>query len=614
MKLDTQLTELPTVGPKFAAKFRRLGITNVRDLLYHFPSRYEDWSEIAKIAELKLGEEKTIQGEIKEIEVKRAWKKRMLFVEATIADDSGEIKAVWFNQPYLQNVLKPGTLANFAGKLAVNKKNEAYLSNPAYELVGLKEKLGNTKHTGRLVPIYPETKGLTSKGIRFLLKPIVENFESIPDFLPEEIRNENGLAEINEALREIHFPKKIKDAQIASYRFAFEEIFLLQLRNLKQKLALRRERAPKLNISVENIKSLIAGLPFELTVSQNKSLLEIIQDLEKPYPMNRLLQGDVGSGKTVVAGLAAIAASVMHQIAIMAPTEILARQHYKTFVKLFGNFAGGIALLVGKEAKVFYGGGLETEIKKERLFKEISAGNIKIIIGTHALIQKNVRFANLGLVIIDEQHRFGVEQRAHLIKNWSIPHFLSMSATPIPRTMMIAIFGDLDLSIIDELPKGRREIITKVVAGENRGKAYAFIRGQVRQGRQVYVICPRIEKPEEDVDYKTMLTYDAKAVEEEYEKLSRKVFPDLRVAMLHGKLKSAEKAKTMSDFAEHKSDILVSTSVIEVGVDVPNATIMMIEGTERIGLAQLYQFRGRVGRSDMQSFCFLFTESGAMSV
>jgi len=607
MKLETSLSTLPGVGPQFVKKLDRLGIKTVRDLLYHFPFRYEDWSEIVPISELAIGEEKTIQGTVREIEVKRAWQRRMTFVEAIVEDDSGEIQIVWFNQPYISKILKPGTLANFAGKIAVNKKNKAYLSNPTYELVGR----GETKHTGRLVPIYPETKGLTSKGIRFLVKPLIEHFDPIPDFIPENIRETNNLMDVNDALRTIHFPEAMKEADIARYRFAFEEIFLLQLRNIRQKLALRQEKAPKISINEGNLRELISKLPFELTEAQQKAIKETIADLQKPYPMNRLLQGDVGAGKTVVAALAALMVASSHQVAVMAPTEILARQHYKTFLKLFPDFESGIALLVGKDAKVFYGHGLESPLKKTELHREISSGKIKIVIGTHALIQKNVSFGNLGLVVVDEQHRFGVEQRAELLKTKTIPHFLSMSATPIPRTMMIALFGDLDLSLINELPKGRKEIITKVVAPENRDKAYAFIRGQVRRGSQVYVICPRIEKPEESADFKEVLAIDAKAVEEEYIKISKKVFPDLRVAMLHGKMKSAEKEKIMAGFAAHEYDILVATSVIEVGVDVPNATIIMIEGADRFGLAQLYQFRGRVGRGDKQSFCFLFSESGS---
>jgi len=360
-----------------------------------------------------------------------------------------------------------------------------------------------------------------------------------------------------------------------------------------------------------------------LTESQKKSLREILEDIKKPHPMNRLLQGDVGSGKTIVAAITAlIVAENGSQAAFMAPTEVLARQHFQTFKKFFKDFNKGVALLVSSSSLIFYGDGLESEIKKPDLLKKISSGEIKIIIGTHALIQKNVKFKELALIIIDEQHRFGIRQRAEMADQSPkiLPHFLSMSATPIPRTLSLTVFGDLNLSIISELPKGRKSIITKIVAPENRDKAYAFIRGQVKKGRQAFVICPRIEPPEENPEtaqdvkmvYRgTLSAWETKAVKEEYEKLSKKVFPDLRVGLLHGKLKAGEKTAVMDDFKKGKIDILVSTSVVEVGVDIPNATIMMIEGSERFGLSQLYQFRGRVGRGEHQSFCFLFSESSS---
>ncbi len=778
INFDTLLSDRNGIGPQFLTRLKKLNnIKTVRDLLYHFPARYEDWSKIVKIADLKEGEGQTIQAMVKEIDARRAWQKRMIIVEATLADDSGEIKAVWFNQPYIGNILKPGTLANFAGKLNYRAK-EISLSNPTYELVGNGDIDRETKHTGRLVPIYPETKGLTSKGIRYLVKPILDEIGELQDFIPQSILEKNNLPELNEALRAIHFPKNIAEAERARNRFAFEEIFLLQMRNVLQKLALKREHAPTIDINQENRDQIIESLPFELTETQKKSLFEILADLAKDEPMNRLLQGDVGSGKTVVVGIAAmITAGGVHlshdrekgdieparQVAIMAPTEILARQHYKTFVKLFGSFSGGIALLLSKESRVHYGTELENKITKPELIKNIERGSIKIIIGTHALIQKGVKFSNLALIVVDEQHRFGVQQRAALVRRstqiepqinadsedgflykdltyqirgaifkvaneiglglkesvyqnalieefnniglkfekekminveysgkkvgvyrpdfviedriilelkslpfigsietkqvWQylkgspyklallvnfggkqldirrvvydtkkdlrisapknlresalLPHFLSMSATPIPRTLMFTIFGDLDLSHISELPKGRKPIITKVVDPQNRAKAYAFVRGQVRKGDQVFIICPRIEPPSEEIknNFKEMLALDMKNVTEEYDKLAKKVFPDLRLSMLHGKMKADEKEKVMREFAEHKTDVLVTTSVIEVGVDVPNATIMIIEGAERFGLAQLYQFRGRVGRGEKQSFCLLFSES-----
>lgn len=616
IQINASLQDIRGIGPKFLPKLKKLGLKTARDLLWHFPYRYEDWSEIVDIAALEPGDSKTVQGIIKKIETRNAWKRRMIITEAVIEDETGEVKAVWFNQPYIGKILRVGARANFAGKL-VEKNGEFFLSNPTHELVGKNE----TKHTARLVPIYPETKGLTSKGIRFILKSVLDEMEPVTEFIPAEILEELEMPEINTALQWIHFPADMIESEKARRRFAFEELFLLQLRNLRQKIARAKDKAPKIEFEIDDIQKILETLPFELTKSQKDSLWEILKDISKDRPMNRLLQGDVGSGKTIVAGIAAIIAGKDYQASIMAPTEILARQHYKTITKFFPSFAGGIALIAGKECRVYYDKNLETEITKIKLLKEIAKGEIKIVIGTHSLIQKSVEFKNLGYVVVDEQHRFGVEQRDTLLRNPSsreMPHFLSMSATPIPRTLMITLFGDLDLSLINELPKGRKEILTKVVAPENRMKAYAFIRGQVRKEDQVFVICPRIESStnnesstntQTDLSFAEKLQIDTKNVKEEYEKLSKKIFPDLKVAMLHGKMKSAEKEKVMKDFLEKKHDILVSTSVIEVGVDVPNATIIVIEGADRFGLAQLYQFKGRVGRGAKRSFCFLFTDS-----
>jgi len=607
LTLATSLSEIRGVGLKFLMRLKRLRIETAGDLLRHFPSRYEDFSQIYKIAELKPGQTATIQGFISEVSLRRTWQKRMFLVEALINDASGSIKAIWFNQPYLKNSLYKGRLANFSGKVALTK-NKIYLTNPVYEFLNPEETEAQTKHTGRLVPIYPETRGLTSKGFRYLIKPVLENLEEIPEFLPTTALEKNNFPEINAAFQQIHFPANLQQVQIAKKRFAFEDLFLLQLFNIGQRLKLHQTKAKPLKTEIDWLKKIIGELPFELTLSQKNSLWEIIQDLQKSQPMNRLLQGDVGSGKTIVAALAALAAArENHQSVFMAPTEILAQQHYQTFIKFFPNFDKGLSLLTSGQTKIFYGENLESEIKKPDLIKKIASGEIKIIIGTHALIQKGVNFKDLTLVVIDEQHRFGVQQRAELLKNnEAVPHFLSMSATPIPRTLMMTIFGDLDLSNITELPKNRKNIITKVVAPENRDKAYAFIRGQVKKGRQVFVICPRIEPSENNEnDFQKL---EIKAVKEEYEKLKNKVFPDLKVAMLHGRLKTKEKEFLMNQFKNNETNILVSTSVVEVGVDIPNATIMMIEGAERFGLAQLYQFRGRVGRGSHQSFCFLFTD------
>lgn len=626
LTLETPLETIPAIQKRFLPKLKRLGLKTVKDLLWHFPTRYEDWSEISPIADLKPGDEKTIQGEVISITSIRTPRRRMFVVEALISDDGASITAVWFNQPYIKKSLPVGKLASFAGKAALYK-GKLILQNPKYEMINKDKRPAfakattgkpETRHTGRIVPIYRETKGLTSKGIRYFLQSVLEEVELLPEFIPNKVLATLKLLEVNHALRQIHFPDKRKEATRARKSFAFRELFLLQLKNLEERKKLQRQRAHAVQSKLGDINNLLSTLPFLLTPSQQKSLWEILRDVARPHPMNRLLQGDVGSGKTIVAGVAAVSVASEPnnlQVAFMAPTEILARQHYQTLTRFFREITGGIALLTAKEARVFYGDGLETSAKKSQMIKDIAAGKIKILIGTHALIQKSVNFDRLGLVIVDEQHRFGVRQRAELLgrrQDELAPHLLSMSATPIPRTLMMIVFGNLDLSLITELPSGRKPIITRIVDPANRDKAYAFIRGEARKGKQIFVVCPRIEISDRGQEAKGEIQkLEIKSVKEEYEKLANKIFPDLRVAMLHGKMRSDEKKKIMSEFAEGKSDILVSTSVIEVGVDVPNATIMMTEGSERFGLAQLYQFRGRVGRGEKQSFCFLFTESSS---
>ncbi|RJQ29594.1 ATP-dependent DNA helicase RecG [Candidatus Parcubacteria bacterium] len=627
MKLETLLFDVPGVGPRFGRKLAQLGLRTVQDLLWHFPSRYEDFSQIYRIADLEPGQQATIRGLIQDVEIRRTWRKRMTIIEAVIADNSGSIRAVWFNQPYLLNILRVGRVGNFAGKVSISD-GELYLSHPTHEMVGRDEE-AETRHTGRLVPIYPETRGLTSKGLRFLIQPLLKMIDEVPEWMPSSILEAQRLPEINQALRTIHFPEAIEDATAAKNRFSFEDLFLLQLFHLSQKLKLAREKAPRVQTDIERLKKTVEALPFTLTQTQKQSLWEILKDMEQPRPMNRLLQGDVGSGKTVVATLAAL---VVHennfQTALMAPTEVLARQHFETLRNLLGKIGvhlhehdrmPSVGMLTASGAEICYGENLSEKTTKSKLANEVRRGSVPILVGTHALIERSVKFNHLGLVVVDEQHRFGVRQRQALARGQSalVPHFLSMSATPIPRTLMLTVFGDLDISTITELPSGRKNIVTKVVSSENRPKAYAFIRGQVKRGRQAFVICPRIDPPKEDVAktpqnrYEAFLKLDVKSVKEEYEKLSKKIFPDLRLAMLHGQMKSKEKESIMRTFRDGKTDILVSTSVVEVGVDVPNATIMMIEGSERFGLAQLYQFRGRVGRGGHQSFCFLFTDSNA---
>lgn len=644
----TELTRIPGTTGRFADRLLRLRIRTVGDLLMHFPTRYEDFSAVVPVAELQTHQTATVRGVIRSISTRRTWRKHMLLLEALIADETGTIKALWFNQPFLARVLRPGLQANFAGKVLAND-DELYLSNPAYEFVPRNAASQAVNHTARLVPIYPETRGLTSRGIRFLVKLFLRAVGSVPDFVPPDIRSSYNLPELREALANIHFPKSMNEAEDAKRRFAFAHLLLLQLANGRMRRALAREETVPIRVQASELETLIARLPFRLMPSQETCLREIVADLEKPHPMNRLLQGDVGSGKTVVAALAALlVSSQKKQTAFMAPTEVLARQHYRTITtltdRLTPDSAPHIGLLLAAETRAFYGANLEERVSKHALRSRVADGTCTIAIGTHALIQAHTRFKDLALVVIDEQHRFGVDQRAALVtrrptpdatapaiqeknmrqtrtgesipKTAPLPHFLSMSATPIPRTLSLTLFGDLDLSTITELPAGRKTIVTKVVAPENRSKAYAFIDQEIEKGRQVFVICPRIEPAlangGETLSQPTrtdMLLHEAKTVKAEYERLSKKVFPNRAVGMLHGKMKSAEKERVMAAFTSGATNILVSTSVIEVGVDVPNASVMVIESAERFGLAQLYQFRGRIGRGEHQSFCLLFTES-----
>lgn len=620
LNLEDSISWLCGPQNKLILKLKKININTIGDLLRYFPFRYEDFSRIYNISEIKPNQTVTVSGRIKSLNIHRSWQRKIVVVEAEIEDKTGTLRVVWFNQPFLRYVLKVGRVFNFAGKTAIDDKGEIYLAHPIYELVNSKIK-HETKHTARLVSIYSETEGLTSKIFRNLIQKALEHLRPIPEFIPLDILSKYGFPEIQKAFYQIHFPNNLKEADISRKRFAFEEIFLLQIYNFRQKLNLLKEKALAIKVDLDWLRKIIFNLPFELTLSQKKALWEILKDLSKDKPMNRLLQGDVGSGKTVVAALAALVVSKNNfQTVFMAPTEVLAIQHFETFKRLFKNISLDnqpiLGLLTSSTAKIFYETDLESKVKKNEIYRCILNNEIKIIIGTHALIQKSVKFNKLGLVVIDEQHRFGVKQRAALINGEKlIPHFLSMSATPIPRTLMLTIFGDLDISIINELPRGRKPIITKIVLPENRVKAYEFIRQQIKIGRQAFVICPRIEKLKEGekLSQNDILKLEVKNVEEEYEKLSQKIFPEFRVAMLHGKMKPKEKNEIMNKFKNGEIDILVSTSVIEVGVDVPNATIMMIEGAERFGLAQLYQFRGRVGRGEYQSYCFLFTDLNSQS-
>jgi len=625
LTLSSPIKNISRIGNTYQERLKRLGIKTVRDLLWHFPYRYEDLSKITPISEVKLNKTVCVKGKIIKIDNIKTWKRKMFITEAIVKDETAPLKVIWFNQPYLTQNLKPGVSAYLAGKI-VSGKSGIYLNNPVYEKT---DKKSGLTHTGRIIPVYPTTEGLSSRWLRYILKPLLLNFKNkISESLPEEIIKEHKLLPIEKALWQIHFPSTLKSAERARHRFAFEELLLVQLSVLREKLRLKKRKSPTIPMNAELLKEFTDSLPFTLTDSQRKSAWQILKNLEKPRPMSRLLEGDVGSGKTVVATMAALnTAKAGYQVAFMAPTEILAKQHFKEVHKLLDDFKLKIGLLTGKEDKVT-AVKLKNEvleISRKKILEKTKEGKIDILIGTHALIQEKVKFKNLGLVIVDEQHRFGVEQRAKLINQKGskeqplIPHLLSMTATPIPRTLALTIYGDLDLSLITELPKNRKKVKTLIIPPKKRKKAYSFVEKEVKKGRGVFVICPRIEGASDisgiDKENLQALNWsDVKAVKEEYKRLSEEIFPHLKIGMLHGKMKAKEKEKIMQGFKEGEIDILVSTSVVEVGIDVPRATVMMVEGADRFGLAQLHQFRGRVGRSSFQSYCFLFTESSSQKV
>ena len=612
-------------GPVYLKKLHQLGVKTVRDLLFYFPRRYDDFSNLILIRDLKPDENATIRGKILSVSSSYVYGKRMSITDCLAEDSSGTIRAVWFNQPFLINTFKAGQIVNLSGKLSFRKK-EAYLSNPSYEIIGRdgRAEKSEINHTARFVPVYPETKGLTSRRLRYVIRPLLFLADKIADYLPEEIKKGRSLISLGEAISQIHFPTSEEAADKAKKRLAFDEIFLIQLFLLKEKLKLKQESAAAISLDVDLIKKLVDSLPFRLTDAQKKAGWRILQDMAKPRAMNRLLEGDVGSGKTVVAAMASLSAAAGgFQTAFLAPTEILARQHYEKISKMLDPFDLKIAFLSGSLP----------QREAEKIIQKTAAGEIQILIGTHSIIQERVKFKNLALAVVDEQHRFGVRQRAKLAcpergqradseAAGTIPHFLSMTATPIPRTLALALYGDLDISRLDEMPKGRQKIVTKIVSSAKRKVAYQFIRKQIKNGRQAFVICPRIEAtalisnflrqladPISKTFQQKLLSAEVKNVKEEYKKLSEEIFPDLKIGMLHGKQKPKEKERVMKQFNAGIIDILVSTSVVEVGVDVPNATVMMIEGADRFGLAQLHQFRGRVGRGEHQSYCLLFGDT-----
>ena len=583
LQLDDPVQRLPRLGAKNAQALERLGIHTVQDLIFHFPRRH---AEIKCIAALAVGDEVAVKGTVWHVQSTYTHKQRLPITEALIRDETGALRATWFNQPHMKQVLsRPGAV------LLIGKPQSSYAGG--LEMASPEVEFGADEfRTGQLVPVYPKTAGITDRSLRRWIRLALDRIEEqLTDYLPAAVRSAARLARYEEAVPAYHFPSEPAAYAAAVRRLAFDELFLLQLGLLRRKREWQGA-VPGIAIPIPDdfTDRFTAQLPFTLTAAQQRVLEQLLNDMAQPVPMSRLLQGDVGSGKTVVAAGALVAATEAgYQGALMAPTEVLAQQHHRTLETLLAPFDLRVELLIGSMKRT----------AKREVWAATAAGEVDVLVGTHALIQDEGRFHNLGVVIVDEQHRFGVRQRTTLRDKGYNPDMLVMTATPIPRTLALTVYGDLDVSVIDELPPGRQHIKTMWVPPLGRAGAYEFVRKQVRLGRQAFVICPLIEESEKVV---------ARAARAEFERLQRQ-FPDLRLGLLHGKLKPKEKEQVMRDFRDGQLDLLVSTSVVEVGIDVPNATVMVIEGAERFGLAQLHQFRGRVGRGAHRSYCLLFSDT-----
>jgi ATP-dependent DNA helicase RecG len=603
--IDSSVTTLKGVSTALAPKFNRLGVKTIRDLLYFFPHRHLDYSRRKYISQLTEGEEQTIIANVWQAQETRLGGRRG--TEAIVGDETGNVRVVWFNNPYLAKKLPTNTQVVLSGRVSLFGGRHVFES-PEWELLEDRELI----HTGRLVPLYPLTQGLHPRQVRKLVKGVVDQWAwQVEDFLPPELRQRCNLLELPQAIAQAHYPESEAAKDGARLRLAFDELFLLQLGVLGRKRDWQESQpGSPFNVKTSVLDTFLSFLPFELTLAQQRALGEILADLEKPRPMSRLLQGEVGSGKTVVATAALlVAAASGYQGAFMAPTEILAEQHFANVGQILSRAGHQV---VGEDNLCSYSGFLShpltvalligdiNQARKQEIQQLILSGDIDIVIGTHALIQKEVEFHRLGLAVVDEQHRFGVSQRSALRQKGFNPHVLVMTATPIPRTLALTLYGDLDLSVIDQLPPGRQAVKTKWLKPAQRDSAYAFIRRQVAEGHQAFIICPLVEESE---------AIQAKAAVAEYQRLSEEVFPDLRLGLIHGRMSAVEKDEVMHRFRAGELDILVSTPVVEVGIDVPNATVMLVESADRFGLSQLHQFRGRVGRGQEQSYCMLLAEN-----
>ncbi len=607
LSLEDDVTRLRGVSKQNVAKLRRLSVQTVGDLVNLFPHRHNDFGNIKSVSELEHGADQTVVVTVWEASAAGTGPRRKS-TQAVLGDETGNVRAIWFNNPYMARTLRTGVQVVISGRVNAFR-GQLVFESPEYELLGGQDEL---VHTGRLVPVYPTTQGLPQRTLRRLVKQALDScISQVTEFLPEGLRHRTGLIGVQNAMAQAHYPDSQADWNAARRRLAFDELFLMQLAVLRRKSRWREAGGGiALDAGSTGLETFLESLPFTLTKAQGKALDQIREDLRTDRPMSRLLQGDVGSGKTVVA-LAGLLTAVLDgfQGALMAPTEILAEQHFLTFAQLLSGVAepavreSVVAARIGPNGRPATVGlllGNMSKPEKEETTRALAEGEIDIVVGTHALIQSSVEIPGLALVVVDEQHRFGVSQRASLRGKGRTPHLLAMSATPIPRSLALTVYGDLDLSVIDELPPGRQRIRTRWVEPGRREAAYGFVRKQVVDGRQAFIVCPLIEESE---------AVQSRAAVEEYERLAAEVYPELRLGLLHGRMRLRDKQETMDMFKRRELDIIVSTPVIEVGIDVPNATVMLIDGADRFGLAQLHQFRGRVGRGTSQSYCLLLSDS-----
>ncbi|MBI4714222.1 ATP-dependent DNA helicase RecG [Candidatus Uhrbacteria bacterium] len=590
LHLNSYVSELPGIGAKAVKDLKNMGILSVYDLLFYVPFRYDDFSNIKPIAKVKVDEMVTVSGSIVSIDSHPAKNSRMTIVNAVIEDETGELPIIWFNQKYLIDTLRPGMRLSFSGRIDFRFRKA--LVNPVFEPEGKRV------HTGRIVPVYGLSGSLTMKRLRTAINCALSASDELIDWVPEIIRSEEGHTKLSTTIRSVHFPESHRELSEAIERLKFDELLLHQFLFARSRQDRKKHKSFVIPIDEQVLKTFVAQLPFELTFAQKKSAWEIVQDLAKPNPMNRLLQGDVGSGKTVVAAIAANSVlSNKFTVVYLVPTEILAVQQHAVFSKFLPSYE--IALFTRSQKRIS-----DQEVKKEEVLNQLKNGTVQCVIGTHALLEEMVEIPNLAFVIVDEQHRFGVAQRHALLEKGSkiSAHLLSMTATPIPRSLSLTIYGDLDISVILELPKGRKPIGTAIIESQHRTGMWQHVKDQIALGRQIYVVCPLIDPSDK---------LGAKSVTDVSGQLKKGPLKDFKINVLHGKLKSDEKQDAIQKFKDGKTDVLVSTTVVEVGVDVPNATVMVIFGAERFGLAQLHQLRGRVGRSDMTSYCYLLSDDAS---